>query len=468
VTISSGPTIVALEYDSAWVVILALSIVTLVAVLVFRRLIGRPGGFVSGALLVLPLILPVVAAFLYQQAVLPEISVLRPVGAVLTKESSDLAHLVLVANGRGNGFTLYGLTGTAGPWVVLIGVLASSLMLLRRLVGRIAVGRVIRSSSLPDPDRHPDLQGMVDRISTSAGLKRPPTVLVVDSGSAGAFATGGGRPKIVVSTELLERLDLLEIEAVLAHEIAHVQAHDVPLVALAGFMRDLVVWNPIAHISYRKLTANRELEADRRAAEMIGDPLTVASGLLKVCEMLRGSGLHRRAVLAFQRPGARIRKRVSALIALADGGAIDRRTAYAPYAAALCLAAFLGLQVGARLTQGESSALAIMFGSSTDGERWTARAFDTPELPKEARLRVAAERARYKSVEPTALKPFSQVAISLRKQQLPTWKREMRQLARWRGLETPQVISRVSDDYEAVPLLPDSSSVGLYRMKPLQ
>ena len=45
--VSASPTILALETDSAWVVVLAVSAVTLIAALILRRLIGRPGGLVA-------------------------------------------------------------------------------------------------------------------------------------------------------------------------------------------------------------------------------------------------------------------------------------------------------------------------------------------------------------------------------------------------------------------------------------
>ena len=74
----TGPTILALQADSAWFVIVAVSLVTLPVVLLLRRLIDRPGGLASGILLSLPLALPLVAAVLYGHPVLPEIAVLRP------------------------------------------------------------------------------------------------------------------------------------------------------------------------------------------------------------------------------------------------------------------------------------------------------------------------------------------------------------------------------------------------------
>lgn len=459
----------ALETDSAWVVILAVSFVTLVAVGILRRVIGRPGGVASGVLLALPLVLPLVAAVVYQQAVLPEIAVLQPAGEALSPRSENLLHLLLVANDHGKGFTPYALAGSAGPWVVMFGVLFSSFMLLRRVAGQIVLRRLVNRSVAPEDGLGVDLQALVRRLSARAGLRFEPEVLLLPPGSLGAFATGGRPPKVLLCRELVETLDPNELEAIVAHEVGHLRSKDVQLVATAGFLRDVVAWNPFAHIAYRKLARNREFEADRSAAELTGDPLSVASGLVKMCELMRG-GHRRKAALAFLRPGARVRGRVSALLALSDGGgAALRSQGVTPYAVAALMAAVLGLQVGAQLTKGEG-ALAIMFGSPTaDVERWTGvGALDTKrgQATKQGKIVSGNGRERVHS-QPQALKPFSD-PVSLRRSQLAQWKRQMRLAARNRGLD-PLLFSRSGDDYEAVPLIPEAAGgVGLYRIRQLQ
>ena len=76
---SAAPTLLAVETNSAWVVIPLVSLVSFLAAVLLRRIINRPGGFMSGLLLVLPLVLPIVAAIVYEHGVLPEIAVMQPV-----------------------------------------------------------------------------------------------------------------------------------------------------------------------------------------------------------------------------------------------------------------------------------------------------------------------------------------------------------------------------------------------------
>ena len=466
---TAGPTILALETDSAWVVILAVSFVTLVAVALLRRMIGRPGGFASGALLSLPLLLPLVAAIAYQRAVLPEISVLQPAGSALANGSENLLHLLLVADDHGKEFTLYALSGSAGPWVLLFGGLFSSFMLMRRGVGKVVLHRLVKRSLPLDAGIYPEAAAVLQQVSDRAGLRQVPELLVLPQGALGAFATGGRRAKVLLSEELLHELDLCELEAVIAHEIAHISAHDVRLVASAGFLRDVVAWNPFAHVAYRRLARNRELEADRRAAELTNNPLAVASGLVKMCELMKQSRFGRRAALAFFRPGGRIKHRVTALIELSDGGASAlRSTSYLPYALAGVLAIGLGLNVGARLATSDGSALAIMFGSPelSQTQQWSA----SPELDTKGgqitkRGKVVPGKAAGIRSRPEARTPFSQ-PVSLRMSELAPWKRVMREIARRGGGAAPSAFSRLASDYEARPVV--GGSVGLYSIREIQ
>ncbi|MDQ3986813.1 MAG: M56 family metallopeptidase [Actinomycetota bacterium] len=467
---SSAPAILALETDSAWVVILAVSVVTLVIVGLLRRLIGRPGGLFSGLLLLLPLVTPLLAAFVYEQAVLPEIAVLQPAATTLLDRSENLMHLLLVDDGSDRGFTLYALSGSAGPWLVLIGASATSFMLLRRLAGRIIVARTIKRSVRPDPRLHGEVEEWTEELAAESGLKHIPELLVMTSG-VGAFATGGGKSKIVISEDLLCDLEPSEVRAILAHEIAHLQAKDVQLMSVAGVLRDLVAWNPFAHVAYRRLAVNRELEADRRAAEATKDPLAVASGLVKICELMRSRSSSRYPAPAFLRSRGRLKRRVSALIALADGGAVAARpAASAPYLIAALLALVLGLEVAHGITRDAGSGLAIMFGSSAEPEPWYGDTFtrrakwqhgEIPESPSKADSQFI-KRAR--RLEVTA--PYSAVFFSMRRRDLPRWKKQIADVARRRGISPDEVLSRTSD-MQAVPLMSDSG-LGIYRLNQLR
>lgn len=383
-----SPTILSLEVDSAWVVVLAVSLITLLATVLLRRLIARPGGFSSGLLLSLPLLLPVLAAAVYQHAVLPEVAVLKPIGRVLRNKPDELLHLLLVSDG--SVATPYAFTGEAGPWVLLVGAGVSSFMLIRRFAGSLVLHRLLRRCRPAGPEHSGTLEA-VQKLAREAGLKKTPEVLILPAGVSGAFATGVRYNRILVSDDLIETLDHRELNAILAHEVAHLESRDVPVVFVAGLLRDVVAWNPVAHIAWRRLLIDRELEADRRAVLMTGDPLCLASGLLKILELVKGQrNFTQKTALAFLRPGGRIKQRVTHLLALADGRVSAAPVGRNLYLMAALLVAVLGLQVGARIAA-EDSAYAIVLGhpKSTSENVWHPRTEIRP-LPQ---LRNATARA---------------------------------------------------------------------------
>lgn len=354
----AAPTVVTLETDSAWMVILAVSLVTLPGALLLRRLLARPGGIASSGLLVMPLILPLIACLIYQRGILPEISVLRPFGAALFERSEQFFHLLMVNDG--NAVVPYAIYGSAGPWLLLIGATVVTLMLVRRAFGMLMVRRLMARCT---PATDVSLLAVVDDLSGRADLGYRPKVLLLPPRISGAFAAGLRRGAILISPDLIATLEPSELEAILAHEIAHLQSRDVSVLVAAGLMRDLVAWNPFAHIALRRLLKDRESEADRRAAALTGDALAVASGLLKIVELARDrKSFGQRAVLAFWRPGTGISRRVNDLIAIADGRANVATLGKAPFLLAALLVAVLGLQAAERIVGERSNGFAIVWG----------------------------------------------------------------------------------------------------------
>jgi Zn-dependent protease with chaperone function len=364
--ISSAGTIVSFEVDSMWAVILVVSLVTLVLVLLLRRLIHQFGGVMSGLLLILPLVLPVAVALLVSNPGLPEVGILQPMTKAMAQHSGiGVPNLLLLGDADRHSMSLYVLNGSPGFVLVLVGALFSGLMLLRRLVGVVAMRRLRNRCCPLTESQRPGIGVMVDGLAASAGLPNRPAVLLLPRGVHGAFAMGGRRRgQILLSRDLLSRLDDDELAATLAHEIAHLESCDVRLVLVASLVRDLMAWNPLAHIAFGRLALDRELEADRRAASLTGRPLAVASSLLKMCELMRGQ---RRGAtsLGFWPARGRIKRRVGRLLSAADARALPEARATAwPFLIAGLLAAFLALEVGLEMTKTTRAAVALVWGTS--------------------------------------------------------------------------------------------------------
>ena len=111
-----------------------------------------------------------------------------------------------------------------------------------------------------------------------AGIARPVRLLVSDQ-IASPLSWGWRRPVI-----LLDRnsLDAAAPTAVLSHELAHVAAHDWPLMLLARAMLAWYWWHPLMHLLVRSMEHDVECAADDAALRAGVQPSQYAHTLLQV------------------------------------------------------------------------------------------------------------------------------------------------------------------------------------------
>ncbi len=98
-------------------------------------------------------------------------------------------------------------------------------------------------------EQQPELIRTVENLCIGSGLPMP-KVYLIDDGSPNAFATGRDpdHASIAVTRGLLEKLEPLELEGVLAHELSHIGNYDirvmtvvVVLVGIAALMADFML-----------------------------------------------------------------------------------------------------------------------------------------------------------------------------------------------------------------------------------
>ncbi len=107
-----------------------------------------------------------------------------------------------------------------------------------------------------------------------------PDLLLLDDAEPQILCRGIRRPRLVVSRGAVERLPPDELRAALAHELAHQEQGDLRTGWLLLALRALLFFNPIAQGIGRQALQDFERRADDRAAEVVGDPLMVASALV--------------------------------------------------------------------------------------------------------------------------------------------------------------------------------------------
>ena len=199
--------------------------------------------------------------------------------------------------------------------VVLLTTWKISAVVLGALLIGVCVGlheRVAISSrgSRLSPAAAPQLHALVERLCLLADLAKPAIVLEREKmPNSWIEGTTRGGFRLHLTQGLLDLLDRSELEAVIAHELAHVANRDAavmtvvggpgeallsggvrvagqgwyPLV-LGGAIATLIGW--VGTIGTRALSRYREFAADAGAVALTGNPAALASALMKVSEGL--------------------------------------------------------------------------------------------------------------------------------------------------------------------------------------
>src|SRR3954447_3884429 len=218
-------------------------------------------------------------------------------------ERRMLVTLALLAVVYGGLIAALVLSGVAAAVVASIAavVIAFQLVTGDRLVLRVIGAREV------GPEARPELHAAVDRVCLLADMPKP-RVAVADSSMPNALAVGRtrGGATLCVTTEMLRMLDPPELQAVVAHEVAHIQNRDALVMTVASFLSlvaaliarfvpnfghaalrlvalaaTLVAW-ALSALLLRALSRYRELAADRSAALITGRPSALASALMKL------------------------------------------------------------------------------------------------------------------------------------------------------------------------------------------
>lgn len=92
-----------------------------------------------------------------------------------------------------------------------------------------------------EKQEYPHLFNAVEGLSIAAGIPMP-RVYVIEDSAPNAFATGRNPEHAVVcvTTGLLEKMDRLELEGVIAHELSHVKDYDILFASLVAVMVGIV------------------------------------------------------------------------------------------------------------------------------------------------------------------------------------------------------------------------------------
>jgi heat shock protein HtpX len=210
----------------------------------------------------------------------------------------------------------------AGASGIVIAVIAGGLLLLQLFTSDKLALRAMGAREVT-PQEAPQLHAIIERLCVQADLPKP-RIAIADTRMPNAFAIGRS-PKtatVCATTGLLETLSPAEVEAVMGHELTHVQNRDVMVMTVASFFATVasfivqsgflfgfgygggygggdgdgdgdnnsfivlllvsVLVYVVSFVLLQALSRYREFAADRGSAIITGRPSALSSALVKI------------------------------------------------------------------------------------------------------------------------------------------------------------------------------------------
>ena len=169
------------------------------------------------------------------------------------------------------------------PWLVALWAAGAATLALRMACGWLWVRRLCREA-------HADLggrwQACADRLAPRLGIARKVDLRLVDDGD-GPVTAGWWRPMVLLPVALASRMPSDLIEALIAHELAHIRRHDYVVNLLQGVAEALLFYHPVVWLLSHRIRVERELIADELAAAALGEPRRLALALSELDRHLR-------------------------------------------------------------------------------------------------------------------------------------------------------------------------------------
>ena len=177
------------------------------------------------------------------------------------------------------------------PWLVRAWLAGAVILWLRLLLTWIAAGRMTFRQVYPAP---PEWQETLHRLRARIRIA-PPVKLLVSSLIQGPVVIGWLRPVVLIPVSALAGVPCEHMEALLAHELAHIRRHDYLINILQSFAEATLFYHPAVWWISRHIRLERENCCDDVAVSVAGDPLVYVlalSGLetARVAPALAASG----------------------------------------------------------------------------------------------------------------------------------------------------------------------------------
>ena len=200
------------------------------------------------------------------------------------------------------------------PLVVALWSAGASVFLLRHALGIAWIARM--RADTHDTLTRQQWQRRLDALAVRFDLPCIPVLRLVDRLDTPASA-GWLRPVVLLPAALVMRMPVEQLEALLAHELAHIRRNDYLVNLMQCVVESLLFYHPVVWWLSREVRRERERIADQLAIEVAASPRTLAIALSTLSELaselphqVRGPSPH----LAQAAHGGHLMSRIEQLI----------------------------------------------------------------------------------------------------------------------------------------------------------
>jgi beta-lactamase regulating signal transducer with metallopeptidase domain len=166
------------------------------------------------------------------------------------------------------------------PWLVIAWSLGCTFCCLRMAFGLTWIANA-RRRSLANTDA--PLQSKLNLLAIQFAIGRPIQLLICNELNSPVTA-GWWKPIVLMPAALATRLPPDVIEALFAHELAHIKRHDYLINLLQSAIEAVLFFHPMVWWLSKQIRIERENIADDLAAEILGEPRQLAIALAALDE----------------------------------------------------------------------------------------------------------------------------------------------------------------------------------------
>ena len=192
------------------------------------------------------------------------------------------------------------------PYLLLTGIALAYACTMLYFAGRLAWG-LVQTHALARGATRIMLTGEIalrwSEICRRFGIAAPLPQIAASPQAIGPVTVGLRHGLLLLPPAFLESITPQDLDAVLAHELAHIQRRDFAKNLLYGFISLPVAWHPLLWRTRARVAESRELICDAIAASAVASRKQYAQSLLRLASMLSArpavAALHAIGILSF-------------------------------------------------------------------------------------------------------------------------------------------------------------------------